>query len=334
MKKDLVGLTDLLSGFLLELRQSKIDKRESTKAPVFVVKMVVAARLLAEHGGSVQSPVLTNFGHVLLDLLLWAQQHPDRCPARYDGFWAILADFLEDVLERCDQGDDISEIDGDPQLTKVITLFVDLQGAGSEAREKQPCDLPITEPLTEFRFLDKVENLLSQLPGKQTKVLDGSKDSLQLRYRWSKIRTAGDALFDPENIDIVPQSGFPAATTANLHKIVMLVSGSFRSDALQERLQHADLNVIHATAPEQVIDLMQDKKPISCILSDDVEPTRHLKHLLALFPQSSDSSFPRIVLVSGAQADVARRRARKLGLAGVWMPPFSISVLLGIVLPD
>ena len=322
MAHDLERFTRLLAEVLDDCRRNREPQREPATAPAVVSRMIAAARVLVAHGAGSQQTDLLRWSRRLLDLLLWVRRHPNRVPERLDRCWPLLDRYLEELIRRYDQGPPAMDLEHDPRFTTLLDCC-EAVVAGSDG---VVADLPATLDRLALLFAGRLRPESAERRGQPDPPGDDDAERRRLRRRWRRLRAAGDVFFGP---DVVSRDR-PTAQSAP--QVLLLLSGSLRNDTLGQQLRQAGIQVTDVADARQACSLLRAEESAGTVLCDDVEPTRHARRLLALWNESGeDRAPPDVVLVSAARAESVRRRARELGLAGVWTSPFALTDLLPLL---
>lgn len=312
---DLGRLADHMAELTHQLRHFAADAPESSCAPVVLARLSVAARLWSTLGQTEGQTDLMTFTARLDELVaawkdLDAQGPVDLLPAL-----DRLADWLEDLLKRLDEGEVVADLATDPGWALILATFCDAQ--------------------TPLAILNDLEDRLRVWAGRWCDADMSSSDEHLLHERWLTLRAYADALLSPsatQTEDLV--SVDPSVVT-----IILLVDSPMRRDQLRQKLQGLEANIEIARDPVQALELWR-QLGARAVLSDNLEPTNHLLRLRELVSTDADTSGiaadPTVILVAGTArwgTERDQKRARKLGARGVWFEPYAASELWDMLTP-
>ncbi len=275
-----------------------------------LARIKVSARLLAALGQP-SGPVAEGFvrlGGVLKEWVVFFESSPESFPLHLSFPLEHLADYLEELLARCDQGASAVELARDAGWQAVLALF---RHAG-----------------TPLAVLEEVEDLFRRWGRRWTDEILTPVQEQRLSRRWFSLRKKGDVLFHldagqeprPEGLRS-PAGGSP--------EILLLVDSTFRRDQIRDNLTDRDYRVKMPRDPAQALEFLAAGPAPRAVLCDNLEPTRHLARLrkgLSSLPGAA--KIPLVLVVGSSLAGVAdQERACSLGAVAAWQEPFDPVVL-------
>jgi CheY-like chemotaxis protein len=290
-----------------------IASAEPGPAQSVINRLRVAAALLAaptRDRGAPSAP-LQRLGMALGELVSGLAGAPGRLPDHLLPPMRQLAEFLGDVFDRLDRGDDPGDLCLDLRWETILAAFIN---AG-----------------TVLQTMDEIEEQMqtwSRRYGDQD--LSASQEET-LRRRWAQLRNLGDSLFGP--IEPAPPTvnseGDAAADLAG-RRMLLLLASPFRKDQLRDRLRAMGCQVETSRNPRSMIARVRELQEPLVLLCDNLEPTHYLATVRDALAQLAPEQCPPLVLVAsaGGSASRLRDRARHLGVQGTWADPFRPSDLI------
>ena len=270
-----------------------------------LARLKISARLLAAVGpipGHIGEGFV-RLGGVLAEWVARFESSPESFPPYLVFPLGLLADFLEELLVRRDQGVAPVDLAGDPGWEGVLMSF---RHAGS--------------PLA---VLDEVEGHFRKWGRRWSESNLTPAQSRRLQRRWLSLRKKGDALFDAADKQSLGKED-PWDLGDGPEEILLLVDSAFRRDEIREKLSDRNYRVEMPCDPAQALEFVTTGPPPRAVLCDNLEPTRHLTRMkegLALVPKGAN--IPLVLVVGSSLAGTADLdRARKLGAAAAWREPF------------
>ncbi len=107
--------------------------------------------------------------------------------------------------------------------------------------------------------------------------------------------------------------------------IALLAAARARADVLGEKLRAAGFEVALGDDPAAAVSALA--AGALAVVADDVPPSRHLSRLRELLEAGGGGQTAVLILAAGGLDAGVRARARALGAAGVWAPPFLVDEL-------
>lgn len=298
-------LADYLAELLKRFRHFSGPMEPSVGMASHLARIRVSGRLLSaldRSSGSVAEGFV-RLGGVLGEWVTFFDSSPESFPLHLASPVERLADFLEELLVRRDQGVPAAELTRDEGWGVILASF---RHAG-----------------TPLAVLEDVEDLFSRWG------LRWSDDNLtplqeqQLFRRWLSLRKRGDALFqvDGERTHRLDDLRGPAGDSP---EILLLVDSTFRRDEIREKLMARDYRVEVPCDPAQALEFLSTGPVPRAVLCDNLEPTLHLANLRERLSSQEGSAPVPLVLVVGSSLAVAQdeERARSLGAVAAWREPF------------
>ena len=275
-----------------------------------LARIKVSARLLAALDRP-SGPVAEGFvrlSGVLREWVTFFESSPESFPLHLCFPLEHLADYLEELLARRDQGAPAVELERDVGWCAVLASF---RHAG-----------------TPLAVLEEVDDIFRRWARRWN---EGNLTPVQEQHlcrRWTSLRKKGDVLFhlydrpEPRKEDLQsPAGGSP--------EILLLVDSTFRRDQIRDKLTDREYRVKMFCDPAQVLELLATSPAPQAVLCDNLEPTRHLTCLregLSSLPGAAN--IPLVLVVGSSLADAAdQERACSLGAVAAWREPFDPVVL-------
>jgi CheY-like chemotaxis protein len=279
-----------------------------------LARIKISARLLPGAGLPAETARagFVRLSGVLAELVARYESVPESLPRNLAPPVARLADYLEEVLGRLDDGVPLATVALDGGWGTVQASF---ENAGTP--------LEVFEDVEDlFRKWDRRWALDDLTPIR-------AKD---LGRRWRRLKEQGDHLFlageftgaEPGRADAGP----PGAPS-----LVLLVDSSFLRERIRDKLQEAGFRVELPEDPGRTLAHLEREPAVQAVLCDNLEPTRHLVRLAAEVADHSMGRVPPFILVAGGALvhEEGDRRARALGAQAVWADPFRAADLRRIL---
>ncbi len=299
----------LLAGHLAKLNHQLRHLRAEGQAPAplaaagpshsVVRRLQVAAALLSDPDAcrGAEQASLQRLGLVLGELLAGLNQTPAPLPAYLMTPLGHLAEFLTEVFDRLDAGEEPALLCRDIRWESLLAVFIN---AG-----------------TVLQGLDEVEDrLLAWSRRYADKDLSASQE-LALQHRWALLREFGDSLYG--------RAG-EAQRREDLsgRRVMLLLDSPFRQAQLGERLREAGCLVETSGDPGGMMARVGDPLPPEILLCDNLEPSLHLTTVRSRLAHLAVAERPPLVLVAaaGGTPEKLRDRAKHLGVQGTWADPF------------
>ncbi len=282
------GTTDTVPGMASHLARIKVSAR----------LLAVLAEPLGSRGEG-----FARLGGVLGEWVDWFESSPDSFPPHLYSPLERLADYLEEILSRKDEGVPGPELAADGGWSAAVDSF---RHAGTPLAVLEDVD----DRFRKWRYRWSVDNLT---PAQEQ----------QLHRRWLDLRKKGDALFQvgggpirPDEFDQVQGGGVPL--------YLLLVDSTFRRDQITEKLVDHENRVEIPGDPGQTMELLEAGNTPRAILCDNLEPTRHLTRVKDGLTAGQAIVKVPLVLIVGSSSHGAgdRKRAKSLGAVGAWREPY------------
>ena len=279
-----------------------------------LARIKISARLLPSAGLPAETARegFVRLSGVLAERVARYESVPESLPRNLGPPVARLADYLEEVLDRLDDGTPLATVALDTGWGTVQASF---ENAGTP--------LEVFEDAEDlFRKWDRRWALDDLTPIR-------AKD---LGRRWRRLNEPGDRLFlAGEYNQAAPDladAGPPGAPI-----LVLLVDSSFLRERLRDRLQEAGFRVEVPEDPGRARELLEREPTVQAVLGDNLEPTRHLVRLAAEVAEHAMGRVPPFILVAGGALvhGEGDRRARALGAEAAWADPFRAADLRRIL---
>lgn len=298
-------LADHLAELLTRFRHFSGPMDPTSGMAPHLSRIKVSARLLTALDPSPgrASEGFARLGGVLTEWVHSFEASPESFPPQLVSPIHRLADYLEELLVRRDQGVTPVELERDTGWGAVLASF---RHAG-----------------TPLAVLEDVEDLFSRWGRRWNDENLTPAQEQQLLRRWLSLRKRGDVLFQVKEGPRLwaddlrnPAHEFP--------QILLLVDSRFRRDEIRDKLIDRNYRVEIPCDSAQTLEFLAAGPSPRAILCDNLEPTRHLARLrqgLASFAEQPN--IPLVLVVgsslTGAQDD---DRARSLGAVAAWREPF------------
>ncbi len=298
-------LADYLAELLKRFRHFSGPMEPPVGMASHLARIRVSGRLLAALDRS-SGPVAEGFvrlGGVLGEWVTFFESSPESFPLNLASPVERLADFLEELLARRDQGVPAAELGTDGGWSAVLASF---RHAG-----------------TPLAVLEDVEDLFSRWGRHWTDDNLTPLQEQQLFRRWLSLRERGDVLFqvDGGRTRRLDDLGGP---TGGSGEILLLVDSTFRRDEIRDKLVARDYRVEIPRDPAQALEFLSAGPAPRAVLCDNLEPTLHLTNLREGLSSLAGVAVIPLVLVVGSSLAGAQdeERARSLGAAAAWREPF------------
>ena len=298
-------LADLMAELLKRFRHFSGAPEVAAGLATHLARIRVSARLLLVPG---QAPGPASEGYVRLagvlgELVARYESIPESLPAYLGRPLGRLADFLEEVLVRLDDGVPTGVVAADEGWDAVLASF---RNAG-----------------TPLEVLEDVDDLFRKWGNRWS---DGNLTPVQetkLRQRWLDLRRKGDRYFLADETGC-PDLTDPPGIIAEGPLVFLLLDSSFRREQIREKLAGCGYRVRVLRDSAEVLEHLRTGEAPRAILCDNLEPTRHLVRLGGGMSELPPEQVPPLVLVVGSSlVGVADdRRALGLGAVAAWGDPF------------
>jgi len=288
------------------LRRSPPGPAGESPVPACIPRLEVSAALFNDLVLPPPAGSLPGLGKALYGLLAAMEDAPAGTPGFLEPVLADLAEVLESILRRLDEGETSAQLARDPAWLQILSR---LESAG-----------------TPLEIMDELDARARRWEDRWCEDDLPPDVEQELRRRWRTFRDYGDAMFQlpalpagPEARDQVP--------------VVLLIESILHREQLLRKLDRLGFAVRTAASPEEALGMISHPEPPSFFFCDNLEPSNHLVCLVHGARQAQD--LPDLVLVTAGsgnpRADL--QRARQLGAAGVWIEPFDLGSLSGIPVP-
>ena len=298
----LAGHLAKLNHQLRHLRANGLDSAVVAAAGpshTVVKRLQVAAALLSDPDAcrGAEQASLQRLGLVLGELLSGLNETPASVPAYLLTPLGHLAEFLTEVFDRLDAGEEPALLCRDVRWESLLAVFIN---AG-----------------TVLQGLDEVEDRLLAWSRRYAEKDLSASQELALQHRWSLLREFGDSLFGA-----TAQGRRGEDLTGR--RVMLLLDSPFRQAQLGERLREAGCLVETSGDPCGLMARVEDPLPPELLLCDNLEPSLHLTVVRARLESLTEAKRPPLVLVAatGGRPEKLRDRAKHLGAQGTWADPF------------
>ncbi|MCK9995944.1 MAG: response regulator [Candidatus Krumholzibacteria bacterium] len=298
-------LADYLAELLKRFRHFSDPMEPAPGMVSHLVRIKVSARLLTalDRSPGRASEGFVRLGGVLSEWVNYFEASPESFPLHLVSPVQRLADYLEKLLVRRDQGVPAVELDRDAGWRAVLVSF---QHAG-----------------TPLAVLEDVEDLFDKWGRRWNDENLTPVQEQQLLRRWLSLKIRGDVLFQ---MDEGPKP-WPAGHLVPVHdfpEILLLVDSTFRRDEIRDKLTNRNYRVETPCDPDQALELLAANPAPRVVLCDNMEPTRHLVRLReGLSSLMGVTEIPLVLVVGSTLAGtVDDERARSLGAVAAWREPF------------
>ncbi len=298
-------LADYLAELLKRFRHFSSPMEPAPGMASHLVRIKVSARLLTALD---RSPVRASEGFVRLGGVLseWVncfEASPESFPLHLVSPIQRLADYLEELLARRDQGVPTVELDRDTGWRAVLASF---HHAG-----------------TPLAVLEDVEDLFDRWGCRWNDENLTPLQEQQLLKRWLSLRKRGDVLF-LEDKEPKPWPDDHRKPTHDFPEIMLLVDSMFRRDEIRDKLTDRNYRVEIPCDPDQALEFLAAGPAPRAVLCDNMEPTLHLVRLQeGLSSLAGGTEIPLILVVGSTLAGTLDdERARSLGAVAAWREPF------------
>ncbi len=288
------------------LRRSLPGSAGESPVPVCISRLEVSAALFNNLVLPPPADSLQGLGGALYGLLAAMEDAPAGTPGFLEPVLLDLAEVLESILRRLDEGETSAQLARDPAWLQILSR---LESAGTPLEIMDELDASARR--WEDRWCeDDLSPALEQ----------------ELRRRWRTFRDYGDAMFQSPAVPAGPEARARVP-------VVLLIESVLHREQLLRKLARLGFAVRTAASPEEALGMIGRPEPTSFLFCDNLEPSNHLLRLVQGTRQERD--LPVLVLVTAGsgnpRADL--QRARQLGAAGVWIEPFDRGSLSGIPVP-
>ena len=298
-------LADYLAELLERFRHFSGLKEPAPGMASHAARIKVSGRLLASVG-QVPGPGGEGFirlGGVLSEWVARCESSPESFPFHLAFPLGRLADFLEEMLVRRDQGVPPAELCRDPGWEAVLDLF---RHAG-----------------TPLAVLDEVELLFGKWGRRWSESNLTPVQVKRLKRRWLSLGKRGDVLFFNAERPVPPEADSWDSVAAS-GEILLLVDSAFRREEIRDKLTDRNFRVELPCDPAQALEFLAAGPTPRAILCDNLEPTLHLVRLKdGLAKADMGANIPLVLVVGSSLAGAADgQRARLLGAVAAWREPF------------
>jgi CheY-like chemotaxis protein len=307
-------LADYLAELLKRFRHFSGPVEPAPGMASHMARIKVSARLLTtlDRSPGRASEGFVRLGGVLAEWVIFFEATPESFPLHLISPVGRLADYLEELMVKRDQGKPAAELARDTSWAAVLAAF---QHAG-----------------TPLAVLEDVEDLFSRWGRRWSGENLTPVQEQQLLRRWLSLRSKGDVLFQPDEDGYLRENDL-GNSVPGYPDILLLVDSMFRRDEIRDKLADRDYQVAIPCDITQALEFLAAGPAPRAILCDNLEPTRHLDRLReGLSSLTGGTNIP-LVLVVGSSLAGARddERAKSLGAVAAWREPFD-PVELGCIL--
>jgi CheY-like chemotaxis protein len=297
-------LADYLAELLKQFRHFSSPLESAPKIGPSLARIRVSARLLSKFEVVDRSIAesFTRLGGVLQEWVDFFGSSPETLPDHLVSPLTRLADFLEVMMARCDQGTAVAELARDPGWSRLLATF---RHAG-----------------TPLAVLEDVEDLFTKWGLRWNDQNLTPVQEQSLRRRWLSMRKHGDVLFRVNGGRQAWQEDDPEAS--GKQGIMMLIDSNFRRDLVRDKLTNRGFRVEVPCDPVQALEFLASGSRPRAILCDNLEPTRHLVRVKeGLASLRRGKGIPLILVVGSTLAGSSDQdRAFSLGAVAAWREPF------------
>jgi CheY-like chemotaxis protein len=270
-----------------------------------LARIKVSARLLASLA-QVPGPAGEGFvrlGGVLSEWVARCESSPESLPLHMAFPLGRLADYLEELLTKRDQGVLPKELGQDPGWEAALDSF---RHAG-----------------TPLAVLDEVEVLFRKWGSRWSESNLTPAQEQRLQRRWLSLRKRGDVLFFAAQRLAPPDDDSMDSASAS-EEILLLVDSSFRREEIRDKLTDRNYRVELPCDPAQALEFLATGPVPRAILCDNLEPTKHLTRMKEGMARTPNGAKIPVVLVVGSSLAGAAdgERALQLGAVAAWREPF------------
>ncbi len=298
-------LADYLAELLQRFRHFCGTRETVSGMASHLTRIKVSARLLTaldESSGS-RGEGFARLGGVLGEWVTCFESSPESFPIHLYSPLERLADYLEEILARRDQGVPASELAADGGWSAVLASFCH---AGTPLAVLEDVD-------DQFRRWGARWDVDSLTPVQER----------QLYRRWLSLRKRGDVLFQVGGRrNHLEEDGPGSDRGAPL--LLLLVDSTFRRDQITEKLAGHVFRVEIPCDPGQTLEFLAAGSLPRAVLCDNVEPTRHLDRVRDGLAEGTAAGTVPLVLIVGSSSTGAAdlQRAKSLGAEGAWREPY------------
>lgn len=298
-------LADYLAELLEQFRLFSGPMEPSPGIASQLARIKVAARLLAVLGSSSNrfEDGFPRLGGVLSEWVTFFESSPESFPIHLTFAFERLADFLEELLVRRDQGTSGTALAADGGWPAILAAF---RNAG-----------------TPLAVLEEVDDLLGRWGRRWSEDNLTPAQAEQLQQRWFAVRSRGDAQF---MLEARPASGGRSFVNGGApdRLALLVVDSSFRRDQIVDILSQLEIRIEIPGDVDRALEFLAAGIRPEVILCDNLEPTRHLARLREGLAGIQDTEDIPLVMIAGN--GVAGREGRKKdatrGNAAIWREPF------------
>jgi CheY-like chemotaxis protein len=298
-------LADFLAELLKQFRHFSSPVEPTPEMATHLARIKIAARLLSVLLAS-SGPVTESFirlGGVLQEWVAFFDASPESFPHHLTSPLERLANYLEEMMARHDQGVPATELADDEGWGGILAS---LRHAG-----------------TPLAVLEEVETLFRRWNRRWTDQNLTPLQEKQLLRRWLSLRKRGDVLFHRDGGHQAWAEDIPGPVGKS-PEILLLVDSSFRRDQIRDKLTDSGFRVEIPCDPAQALEFLASGPAPQAILCDHLEPTRHLACVtegLSRLPGAMN--IPLVLVVGSSLAGPAdQERAFSLGAVAAWREPF------------
>ncbi len=270
-----------------------------------LTRIKVSARLLTALAGPSGSrdEGFARLGGVLGEWATCFDSSPESFPIHLYSPLERLADYLEEILARKDQGVPAADLAADGGWSAAVASF---RHAGTPLAVLEDVD----DQFRRWGYRWNADNLTPL-------------QEQQLHRRWLSLRKKGDALFQPgagPGRHDEDRSGPDRGASLFL----LLVDSTFRRDQISEKLAKHDFRVEIPGDHGQMLDFLAAGSEPRAVLCDNLEPTRYLSRVRDGLAAGPGTVKVPLVLIVGGSSSLAsdRQRAMSLGAEGAWREPY------------
>ncbi len=298
-------LADYLAELLKRFRHFSGPMELAPGMASHLVRIKVSARLLIalDRSPGRASEGFVRLGGVLAEWVNCFEASPESFPLHLVSSVHRLADYLEELLVRRDQGVPAVELDRDTGWRAVLASF---HHAG-----------------TPLAVLEDVEDLFDRWGRRWSDENLTPVQEQQLLRRWLSLRKRGDVLFQVEE-GPKPWPDDHRNPAHDFPEILLLVDSMFCRDEIRDKLTDRNYRVEIPCDPGQALEFLAAGPAPRAVLCDNMEPTRHLVCLHeGLSSLTGGMEIPLVLVVGSTLAGtVDDERARSMGAVAAWREPF------------
>ena len=295
-----------------QLRHCSSPDSSPDGQPEALPRLTVSGRLVAGLGHDSGQVDLVRFGAVLQELLDKWTSVPESFPPELDRPLENLADWLDRLLARADNGESPGTLVNEGGWDAVLVLF---QHAG-----------------TPLEILDEMANLLLNWEHDWGRTRLDPQLAEPLLQGWQSLDGLAQRILKAGFEEGAETTNSPVSENSDFAwHLALLIDSPLRRNHLQESLQATYPRVSIMGDPQEVLPWVNRVVGKTAILCDNIEPSNNLRLLRKLLVGGVfRSELPRLILVApggGPHPDHLERRATALGAWGVWLEPFELGNL-------